>query len=386
MKIKDFLTEKWMNDYERQARYNLTDTSCDALSMEDLLAFQPDALANLPLDYGWITGDPALRQEILSLYSNTNPATLTMTCGALQANEMAMAMLLHPEDHVISFTPSYQQFAEFPQWFGCSVSVVPYQIQDWSLDFEKVKAALKENTKLIVFANPSNPTGTWLDARQIAKLVAIAKDHSAKTGKPLWILCDEVYRDPLDEKQPAISDCYEYGISTGSFSKLFGLAGLRLGWVKANPKLIQEIDTFRDYSIISAGPLAEKLGLIALQHKEQILEKTHQTVAQNLAVIQDWLKKTPYFSCVLPSHGTVAFLKIPEGISSEAFAKDLLAQTGIFFVPGSCFGLEGYVRLGLGKTHADLAGVLDKLDAWTENWLAQMKSEVPMPKPANGSQ
>ncbi len=374
MKIKDFLTEKWMNDYERQARYNLTDTSCDALSMEDLLAFQPDALVNLPLDYGWITGDPALRQEILSLYSDGNPQTLTMTCGALQANEVAMAMLLEQGDHVVTFTPSYQQFSEFPRWLGCKVSEVPYDPQDWSLDFEKVKAALTKETKLIVFANPSNPTGTWLDGDQLEKLVSIAKEQRTQTGQPLWILCDEVYRDPLEKKQPAISDCYEYGVSTGSFSKLFGLAGLRLGWVKANPKLIQDIDTFRDYTMISAGPLVERLGTIALQHKEQILAKTRKTIAGNLAVIQEWLNKTPYFSCVLPSHGTVAFLKIPEGVSSEKFAKDLLAQTGIFFVPGSCFGLEGYVRLGLGKTHEDLAGVLEKLDVWTKDWLAQARN------------
>ena len=372
MKLKDFLTEKWMNNYEREARYNLTDTSCDALSMNDLLACQPDALADLPLDYGWITGDPALRQEILSLYSSQDEDTLTTTCGALQGNEMVMAMLLGDQDHVITFTPGYQQFADFPRWLGCDVSEIELCEEDWSLDLETLKAALKSNTGLIVFANPSNPTGTWLNKEQLNTLAAIAREHTKTTGQPLWILCDEVYRDPMDENQPAISDVYEYGVSTGSFSKLLGLAGLRLGWIKGNADLIDKINTFRDYTIISAGPLSERLGAIALQNKEQILDHTHKTVADNLEVLRKWLKQTPYFSCVLPDHGTVAFLKIPEGISSERFAKDLLEQTGIFFVPGSCFHKEGYVRLGLGKTHEDLAVVLEKLDAWTQNWLAHL--------------
>ena len=275
MKLKDFLTEKWMNNYEREARYNLTDTSCDALSMNDLLACQPDALADLPLDYGWITGDPALRQEILSLYSSQDEDTLTTTCGALQGTEMVMAMLLGDQDHVITFTPGYQQFADFPRWLGCDVSEIELCEEDWSLDLETLKAALKPNTRLIVFANPSNPTGTWLNKERLNTLAAIAREHTKTTGQPLWILCDEVYRDPMDENQPAISDVYEYGVSTGSFSKLLGLAGLRLGWIKGNADLIDKINTFRDYTIISAGPLSERLGAIALQNKEQILEMKH---------------------------------------------------------------------------------------------------------------
>lgn len=372
MEIKDFLTEKWMNDYERAARFNLTDTSCDALSVADLLALQPDALDNLALDYGWISGDPALRQEILSLYSSQDEDTLTTTCGALQGNEMVMAMLLGNGDHVITFTPGYQQFAEFPRWLGCDVNEIELCEEDWSLDLAALKAALKSNTRLIVFANPSNPTGTWLDEKQLAKLIDLARDQNQKTGQPLWILCDEVYRDPTDKKQPAISDLYEYGVSSGSFSKLLGLAGLRLGWIKGNADLIGQINTFRDYTIISAGPLSERLGAIALQNKEKILNHTHQTVANNLEVLRKWLQQTPYFSCVLPEHGTVAFLKIPEGVSSERFARDLLEETGIFFVPGSCFQKEGYVRLGLGKTHENLAGVLENLDAWTANWLKHL--------------
>lgn len=105
MRIEDFETEKWMNLYERQAKYNLTDTSSDAWTVQELLALEPDALQDLPLDYGWITGDPRLRKEILNLYQNQDESTLTLSCGALQGNEMVMASLLKPGDEVITFTP-----------------------------------------------------------------------------------------------------------------------------------------------------------------------------------------------------------------------------------------------------------------------------------------
>lgn len=363
MEIKDFLTEKWMNIYERQARVNLTDTSCDSLSTKDLLALDPELFEDVTLDYGWIEGDPALRKEILSLYSDQNPSSLTTTHGALQANEMVMCMLLKPGDHVLTFRPGYQQFSDFPRWLSARVTEFDLDETDWSLDLDAFIEQIRPDTKLVVFANPSNPTGTTLTEEQLKKLALACEKQGT------WILVDEVYRNPADP-EASISDLYERGIATGSLSKQFGLAGLRLGWIKGAPQLIEAVNTFRDYTIISGGVLSEKMAALALQHKDEILARHLETIENNKQILQAWLDQSPYFSCVLPAKGTVAFLKLPEGVASEEFCTKLLADTGIFFVPGSCFEKEGYVRLGLGKSHEDLPRALKELDAWTEQYLA----------------
>lgn len=362
MRIEDFETEKWMNLYERQAKYNLTDTSSDAWTVQELLALEPDALQDLPLDYGWITGDPRLRKEILNLYQNQDESTLTLSCGALQGNEMVMASLLKPGDEVITFTPGYQQYTSFPEWLGCKAVEVPFDEPDWTLDLQKVEAAITPKTKMIAFANPSNPTGTWLDGEKMKELADLCRKYD------LWLLCDEVYRDDAND-MPSASDLYEKGIATGSLSKMYGLAGLRTGWIKGAAEVIEAVDTLRDYTIISTGPMTERLSAVALKHKEQLLARPQRVLAENKAAICEWLERTPYYQVVLPERGSVCFLKLPAGIESKAFARELLEKTGIFFVPGACFGKEGYLRFGLGKTHEDLPSVLDLLDSFTRDYL-----------------
>lgn len=364
MHIKDFLTEQWMNDYERKAVVNLTDTSSVSLSVNDLLAFEPSFLDGLMLDYGWITGDPVLRREILSLYADKREETLTMTGGALQGNQMVMDLLLEYGDHVITITPGYQQFSDYPRAKGCSVSEVPLEESDWSLDLEKIKAAIRPETKLVIFANPSNPTGTWLDPDCMEKLVQICKAHD------IWLLCDEVYRSYEDD-EISVADQYDKGIASASLSKPFGLAGLRLGWLKGNPEIIHRVNVLRDYTIISGGPLGEGAAAVALKHRHEILERTKEVVDSNCAIIQAWLEKSECFHCVLPKKGTVSFMQIPECLSSKQFCEDLLEETGIFFVPGACFDKEGYVRLGLGKKHEDLRGALERLETYTRRYLEE---------------
>lgn len=370
MKIARFLTEEWMNDYERQAKYNLTDTSCESLTMQDLLKLDPHALDDVTLDYGWITGLSELRNEILSMYQNQDEKTLALTHGALQANELAMNLVLNPGDHVITIKPGYQQFSDYPRFLGCTATEIELNPSDWSLSMDTLAKAILPETRMILFANPSNPTGTWLDRTQLEQLVDLCKEQG------IWILLDEVYRNPLyPDQEAAISDLYDKGISTSSLSKIYGCAGLRFGWMKACPELIARVHSMRDYMLISTGPLVEQMAFVVLQNRQSIIENVQKVVAENKAILNKWLESTPYFKLNMPEKGTVSFLQLPEGTGSTKFAVDLLEKTGIFFVPGSTFGMDGYVRLGLAKKHDDLASILQRLDKFTQQWLEKNGKE-----------
>ncbi len=119
MKLNDFYCEQWMTAYEKEAVYNMTDTSFSALSFHDL--FDSKSLEEFDplLDYGEITGDRGLKKEIERLYT-TNDRALTFCHGALEGNEHVMSTLLEPGDHVIAFRPGYQQFYEYPRSLGCT--------------------------------------------------------------------------------------------------------------------------------------------------------------------------------------------------------------------------------------------------------------------------
>ena len=252
-----------------------------------------------------------------------------------------MNTLLEEEDEVITVSPGYQQFVDIPKSIGCKVHVIGLRERDWQVDVDDFKMKIDSKTKMIILNNPSNPTGTEYSKQFLTSLVDLCRPYG------IYILCDEVYRGLHDEI--SISDIYEKGISTSSLSKVFSLAGLRLGWVKANGDVIHQINIKRDYSMISTGPLVDKLGFIALKHRDVLIDRAKSIILKNKKIVTEWLKCNPNFECILPKGGTVCFLKYGFELKSESFAKLLLVEKGIFFVPGSCFDKEYYFRLGLAQ-------------------------------------
>ena len=361
MRLPDFKVEQWMNDYENDAIYNMTDTCVKALTLQELLELEDFDFNELTLDYGQITGDIELKKEILSLYERGTIDNITTAQGCLQANELVMNTLLEKGDEVICVVPGYQQFVDIPKSIGCKVNLIELDERDWRVGVEKFREVLNASTKMIILNNPSNPTGTEYSKDFMNLLIETCKPYGT------YILCDEVYRGLNQEV--SISDIYENGISTSSLSKVFSLAGLRLGWIKANEYVIHQINVRRDYSMISTGPLVDKLGRIALKHKDELVLRAKSIISSNKNIVREWLKENPYFECVLPSGGTVCFLKYYFDLKSETFAKLLLAEKGVFFVPGSCFDKEYYFRLGLAQDSKLFKAGLDELSNFVDEHL-----------------
>jgi aspartate/methionine/tyrosine aminotransferase len=340
MKLPYFKTEQWMTDHEQRAVYNLTDTCVQPLTLAELEKMDKDhLLSSVTLDYGTITGDIRLKQEILKLYVSGSEDNLTMAAGCSQANELVMAAMLDQGDHVIAFMPGYEQFIRLPESIGCSVSVLPlYEENSWQPSIDDVRQAVRPDTRMILLNNPNNPTGIRFREDFMKELISLARERN------IYILADEVYRD---YHMPSISDQYEKGIAASSLSKMFSLAGLRLGWVKGPQEVIAAINCRRDYSLISTGPLADTLGLIALQNKDEIHARSRRLMEEDRRVVTAWLAAEPRAHVQLPEEGPVCFLKYDMPVDSRTVSEELLDRYGVFFVPGWCFDCEHHLRLGL---------------------------------------
>jgi len=337
MKLPVFAVEQWMTDHEKEAVYNLTDTCVRPLTLQELLAYEPDFTPDFKLDYGEITGDEALKKEILKLYESGNPDQLTFAHGCNQANELVMETLLEPGDRVVTFTPAYQAFTDYPRSLGCEVVEIPLlEDHGWQPDLNQVHEVLSEKTKMIILNMPNNPTGSVLQEEIMQDIMALAKRHRA------YILCDEVYRSP---DLPSLSDRYPLAICTSSLSKLYSLAGLRFGWIKAAEEIIDLINYRKDYSIISSGPLLDRMALIAFTHQEEILGRSYSVVADARRVVKKWLEEEKRCSLVMPEFGTVSFLQYNCDMESSELCTNLQEKYGVFFVPSSCFGMENHLRL-----------------------------------------
>lgn len=369
MKLNDFLTEQWMNDYEGRAVYNMTDTCAQPLTMSELAAMDEDHLLDaMLLDYGTITGDERLKKEILRLYTAGTTDNIATTHGCLAANEMVMHTFLEPGDTVVTFIPGYQQFTDLPASLGCHVRTVSLiEENDWQADEKELREAFNAPVKMVILNNPANPTGRFFDRDFLERLISLCrKDETI-------ILSDEVFRGK-DADEISVSDIYEYGISTSGLSKIYSLAGLRMGWVKGPAEMIRRLNVRRDYSFISTGPLADTLAYTALKHQDALAERSRRIILAAKEVYAEWLSHEPNASLVMPEKGTVGFLKYRGNMDSRQLAEELLDEHGVFFVPGSCFGCEGHLRIGLTRDPEMIRGGLgflsEKLKEINEKYIA----------------
>lgn len=350
MKIRNFGVEIWMNKYETTCELNLAETCVESLTVAELLdmAGKTDIAAELlplKLTYGEIEGSVRLRNLVASLYERQKMENTVITHGAIGANALVHLTLVERGDRVISVLPTYQQHYSIPESIGADIQILKLTEKTGFLpDLEELKKLATPGTKLIAINNPNNPTGSLMDRAYLEKVVEIARACGA------WILCDEVYRGTdqqgEDGMTASIADLYEKGISTGSMSKTYSLAGLRLGWIVGPEELIHAVSVHRDYNTISVGRLDDHFAAIALENKDKILKRSHEITRSALAILSDWVDAEPLISWIKPKSGTTALLKYDLPISSEEFCLRLLDQKGVMLTPGSAMDMEGYLRIG----------------------------------------
>lgn len=346
MKISPFKIEEWMNRYEAGALYDLTTTCIKPLTINELLYSIGDLhdYKEIPLNYGDITGSERLKNNIQSLYSNQNLNNITVTHGAIGANQLVFYSLLEAGDEVVCVVPTYQQHYSIPESIGANVKLYFLKEENnWLPTIEDLEEVITTKTKLLCLNNPNNPTGSVIPNWLLEDIAELAKQ------KNIWILSDEVYRGLNMIGNPysiSIADFYEKGISVGSMSKTYSLPGLRLGWVCAREDLINEINHQRQYNTISVGILDDYFASVALENRGWIQERNFNILQAGMNSFTDWLTKEDLVECVIPNGGTTALVKYKKDMPSRELCRRLQNRTGVALLPGETMEMEGYVRIG----------------------------------------
>ena len=351
MKIRPFAVEEWMNAYETGARCNIAETCVDSISADELFqlcgedstAFWKQFSARR-LTYGDIEGAPAFREGICRLYKTLKPEEVVTTHGAAGANHHVFYSLVEPGDRVISIMPTYQQLYSIPESYGAEVKLLNLTPENGYLPaLEQLRELAVPGTKLICINNPNNPTGALMSTQLLREIVEIAKSVDA------YVLCDEVYRHLTQEDVwcESIVDLYKKGISVSSMSKVFSLAGLRLGWIATHDEALRKaILSHRDYNHISCGMFDEALAAVALRHSDVILERNRGIVRENLSVLDAWVQSEPRIHYQKPRAGTTALVYYDYAPDSYTFCTRMYHETGAFVTPGDCFEQPKSMRIG----------------------------------------
>jgi len=367
VKIKPFAVEEWMNAYEEGARFNIAETCVDSVSLDELFTLiEQDrdaflhAFSARRLTYGAIEGAPAFKNGVCKLYKTISPEHIVPTHGASGANHHIFYSLLEPGDRVLSIMPTYQQLYSIPESFQADVQMLHLRQEDNYLpDLDELRRLVTPETKMICLNNPNNPTGALMSTGLLREIVEIAKSVDA------YILCDEVYRHltQTDEWCESIVDLYDKGISVSSMSKVFSLAGLRLGWIATHDMdVVRSCLSHRDYDLVSCGMFDEAVAAVALEHSEKLLERNRAIVRENLAILDAWVRSEPALTYTKPMAGTTALVYYDYDVPSYEFCEQMYHATGAFVTPGDCFEQPHSVRIGYAS---DTQVLKDGLEAFS---------------------
>ncbi|MEW5737628.1 MAG: aminotransferase class I/II-fold pyridoxal phosphate-dependent enzyme [Myxococcota bacterium] len=362
--LRPFALERFFARHEFSVNHLACASDPDAWTTKELLALEPGAEAKylaLPLGYTETMGHPELRAAIAALDPGLSPADVLVHAGAEEAIYAFMHVVLSAEDHAIVHVPAYQSLYEVAQGIGAHVARwEARESQGWLPDPGELERLVTAKTKVLVLNTPHNPTGAHLPRAFLDAAITFARRHG------LWLFSDEVYRglEYGAPRHPPVATLYERGVSLGATAKVYGLAGLRIGWVACRDHaLLERLATFKDYlTICSAGP-SEFLATVAMRHAGTLAGRSRAIVTENLARVDELFARRPdVFQWVRPVAGTTAFPRLVRG-EATAFTERLLADTGVLLMPGPLFDFDdAHVRLGLGRR--SLAQALPLLDEW----------------------
>ncbi|MEO6677597.1 MAG: aminotransferase class I/II-fold pyridoxal phosphate-dependent enzyme [Pseudomonas sp.] len=359
--LPDFRLETYFSKWEFSARYHMTASDAQSLSIKDLLALADsadrEAFETLSLGYTQTFGSPELLDVIASTYERLTPADLLCFAGAEEGLYVAMHAILEKGDHAIVITPNYQSSETVPLSL-CEVSGVALDpARHWTLDIDEVAAAIRPNTKLISINFPHNPTGKILERERFDALVTLCRRHG------IYLFSDEAYRllGVGAEQLPAVADVYERGLSLAVMSKPYGLPGLRIGWIACQDRdLLLRMERMKHYlSICNSGP-SEVLARIALKAREPILARIHTLMKHNLGLLDDFFNEfEERFEWSRPDGGCIAYPRYLGAEGVERFTTDLVERTGVLLLPSSIYTSElgptpsDRFRIGCGRAHIE---------------------------------
>ena len=353
MKIPPFTLERYFAKYEFSAKYLLSSSDCESLTLPELLEMASPEMRNtwdnLQLGYTESSGHPLLREEAANIYDELNAENLLI--AAPQENIfLLMNALLQPGDHVISTFPGYQSLYEIARSVGCQISTwEPDEDAEWHFDLARLAELIRPETKLVVVNFPHNPTGYIPPQSEFDGLIEMLRE------KGIFLLSDEMYRYLEVEKGatlPSACETYEKAFSLFGMSKTFGMPGVRIGWIATQdaPTLAKMLE-LKDYTTICSSAPSEILSIIALQNKDAIIAIQNARLARNMKLLEAFMEKyTHIFRWNKPRGGSICFPRILNVESTLDFADTLVAEAGIMLAPSHVFDYgHQHFRLGFGR-------------------------------------
>jgi aspartate/methionine/tyrosine aminotransferase len=350
MTLKQSEYMHWAKTQSR-ARFNLATSGVGAFPLSELGELPPLEI-NGDNSYGYAP----LKRAIARQYG-VDPDCVVTAAGTSGANYLAFATLLQPGDEVVIEHPTYGLLVDALEYVGAVVKQFTRTHEGgYAVDAEAVRRAVTPRTKLIVVTNLHNPSSVLTAESVLREIGTIARSVGAR------VLVDEVYLDAVYKNTPRTS--FHLGaefVVTSSLTKVYGVSGLRCGWILAEAELARAMWRMND--LFAATPVhpGELLSVAVFERLESVRERFRRIVEADRVLLADFLDRTAAVSAARTRWGTTAFLRLARGGADEFLAR-LRAEQETSAVPGRFFGAPDCFRVGMGVNHEMFAEGLRRIE------------------------
>lgn len=326
-------------------KYNLSGSSVGVRDAADIGLDWSGLSINGPNNYGY---KPLL--EAIAGRGGVSPANVATAGGTSMANFLVCATLIGPGDDVIVEKPCYGPLLDVPRALGARVRRLERRFRDgFQFDFDELKRMATRRTRLIILTDLHNPSGAKIPGETLERLAGLAE--SLRTH----VLIDEVYLDFVPHK--ALPSCTALSprlVSTGSLTKVYGLDGLRCGWVLGSEELIQRIWRVRDFCDANGAFPAEQIATRIFPKLPELRARAWSMVEANLPMVRKFVEGNPELSWAPPAAGVVSFPRHRDRKRLQTALKSLPELYDTLVVPGTFFESPAHFRIGCGVAQATL--------------------------------
>lgn len=356
---------------------NLGSGTPDFLPPQHVFDAMQEALSGGRVQYTAWTGIPELRAAIANKLKMENgleidpDSELIVTSGAQEALMVTLMTLLDPGDNALTPSPHYDEYTRDAKILGSTlIPVTTTPESNFTVDVADLEAAITPKTKALVIVTPNNPTGTVLPEAKLKEIAALAQTHD------LIVIADEIYEyyvfdDHKHVSMATLPGMRERTITINSFSKSFGMTGLRLGYIAAPAAIIEAMLPFHHAMMICANTVTQYGGLAVLSQPrgwfKDILKEYDRRRKLWMAALDEI--GLPYSK---PQGAYYIFIDIrPTGLNSAEFVSLAREEARLVFQPGTIGGGagEGFIRGALTKASPEFEEGLERFKAFVRKRL-----------------
>jgi aspartate/methionine/tyrosine aminotransferase len=343
---------------QQKTRYTLATSGAADFKLAGL----PLTLDELEISRGGAYGYAPLLED-LARHCRVPAENVVTAGGTSMANHLAMAALIEPGDEVLVEFPAYELLLSTLGYLQASIRRFPRVAPHFRLDPEAVERAMSPRTKLVVLTNLHNPSSAYATDKELRAVGEAARRRGAR------VLVDEVYLDARFD--PAQRSSFHLGpefVVTSSLTKVYGLSGLRCGWILAGAELARRMWRLADLFDVNQPHVTERLSAIALRHLERAREVSRTRLERDGKLLNEFLAGRDDLECAPLEAGTVVFPRLKTG-NVEEFCRLFREKYEGSVVPGSFFEMPDHFRLGIGsgaavdQCLAQLGAALDEFRA-----------------------